>query len=124
PINSPADDLYLALDDKAAKGFMVSNRVGTISSRGTTCCDDIWTVIIQRDVTLKGTYVKRGDSTNTPVAGIDASLYKVAGNNFEFVSNNITTTEPFLFPVKRSTSYKLNGNKEGYWPSIDNLTIS
>lgn len=124
PINSGADDLYLALDDKGAKGFMVSNRVGTTSPRGATCCDDIWTVIVQRDVFLKGIYVKRGDASNTPIAGVDASMYKVAGNNFEFVQNTITTPEPFIFPVKRSTSYKINGNKEGFWPSIDNLSIS
>ncbi|MES2620284.1 MAG: OmpA family protein [Bacteroidota bacterium] len=123
PINSSADDFYLALDEKGFKGFMVSNRVGTTSIRGTTCCDDIWTVIVKQDVTLKGIYVKRGDATNTPVAGVDASLYKVAGNNFEFIGNNITTTEPFYFPVLRNTAYKLNGNKEGFWPSIDNLTI-
>lgn len=124
PINSQADDLYFALDEKAARGFEVSNRVGTTSPRGATCCDDIWTVIVQRDVTLKGIYVKRGDPTNTPVTGVDASLYKVAGNNFEFVGNAITTSEAFLFPVNRATSYKLNGNKEGFWPSIDNLTIA
>lgn len=124
PINSGADDLYLALDEKAAKGFMVSNRVGTNSPRGETCCDDIWNVTVQRDVFLKGIYVKRGDATNTPIAGVDASMYKVSGNNFEFVQNAITTAEPFVFPVKRATSYKMNGNKEGYWPSIDNLTIN
>lgn len=123
PINSQADDLYLALDNKAARGFMVSNRVGTTSPRGATCCDDIWTVIVQRDVFLKGIYVKRGDPTNTPITGVDASMYKVAGNNFEFVGNAITTADPFVFPVTRSTSYKINGNKEGYWPSIENITI-
>jgi peptidoglycan-associated lipoprotein len=124
PINSQADDLYLALDEKAAKGFEVSNRVGTTSPRGATCCDDIWNVIVQRDVVLQGIYVKRGDASNTPILGVDASLYKVNGNNFEFVGNAITTPTPFVFPVNRSTSYKMNGNKEGYWPSIDNLTIN
>ncbi len=124
PINSQADDLYFALDEKAARGFEVSNRIGTTSPRGATCCDDIWTVIVQRDVFLKGIYVKRGDPTNTPITGVDASMYKVAGNNFEFVGNAITTPEPFVFPVIRNTSYKINGNKEGYWPSIDNITIA
>jgi len=124
PINSPADDLYFALDEKAAKGFMVSNRVGTTSPRGATCCDDIWTVIIQRDVVLQGIYVKRGDATNTPILGVDASMYKVEGNNFALVGNAITNPVPFVFPVNRSTSYKINGNKEGYWPSIDNITIA
>jgi len=124
PINSQADDLYLALDEKAARGFEVSNRIGTTSPRGATCCDDIWTVIVQRDVFLKGIYVKRGDPTNTPITGVDASMYKVAGNNFEFSANAITTPNPFVFPVVRNTSYKINGNKEGYWPSIDNITIA
>ncbi len=124
PFNSPADDLYFALDTKGAKGFLVSNRVGTTSPRGETCCDDIWAVTVQHDVVLKGIYVKRGDPTNTPVQGVDASLYKVAGNNFEFVANAKTNADPFVFPVKRATSYKMNGNKEGYWPSIDNLSVS
>jgi len=75
-------------------------------------------------VFLKGIYVKRGDPTNTPITGVDASMYKVAGNNFEFVGNAITTADPFVFPVTRSTSYKINGNKEGYWPSIENITIA
>lgn len=124
PINSPADDLYFALNDKSAKGFLVSNRVGTTSPRGTTCCDDIWNVNVLHDVYLRGYYVKRGDPTNTPVQGVDASLYKVAGNNFDFVANAKTTPEPFVFPVQRGTSYKMNGNKEGFWPSIDNLSVS
>lgn len=124
PINSPADDMYFALDEKAAKGFEVSNRSGTTSPRGATCCDDIWTVTVKRDVTLKGVYVKRGDASNTPVQGVDASMYKVVGNNFEFVANAKTTADPFLFPVNRGTSYKINGNKDGFWPSIDNISIA
>ena len=124
PINSPADDLYYAVDDKAAKGFLVSNRVGTTSPRGTTCCDDIWNVTVQHDVYLRGVYVKRGDPSKTPVLGVDASLYKVAGNNFEFVANAKTTPDAFVMPLKRGTSYKMNGNKDGFWPSIDNLSVS
>jgi len=122
PINSQADDLYLAVDEKG-NGFEVSNRIGTTSSRGSTCCDDIWTVTLKRDVTLKGIYVKRGDATNTPLQGVDASMYKVNGNNFDFVANAKTTGDPFYFPLTRNTSYKINGNKDGYWPGIDNLSV-
>lgn len=124
PINSQADDLYFALNEKGAKGFLVSNRIGTTSPRGATCCDDIWYVNVQHDVYLRGYYVRRGDASKTPVQGVDASLYKVAGNNFEFVANNKTTAAPFVFPVQRNTSYKMNGNKDGYWPSIDNLSVA
>ncbi|MBL0310786.1 MAG: OmpA family protein [Bacteroidetes bacterium] len=124
PVNSQADDLYFALDEKGNKGFMVSNRVGTSSSRGTTCCDDIWSVNVKPDVTLKAIYVKRGDATNTPVSGVDASMYKSTGNNFEFVNSTKTTNVPFYFALNRNTAYKVNGNLEGYWPSIDNLTVA
>jgi hypothetical protein len=39
------------------------------------------------------------------------------------VVNAIATADPIVFPVVRSTAYKINGNKEGYWPSIDYLSI-
>ncbi len=124
PINSSVDDFYFALDDKGAKGFEVSNRSGSTSPRGATCCDDVWSVTVKQDITLKFIYVKRGDATNTPIEGVDASMYKVVNNNFEFVSNAKTTNVPVLMPVKRGTAYKINGNKDGYWPSIDNISVS
>lgn len=124
PVNSQADDLYFSVDERASKGFMVSNRVGSTSSRGTTCCDDIWSVNIKPEITLKAIYVKRGDASNTPVSGVDASMYKSTGNNFEFVNSAKTTDAPFYFTLNRNTAYKINGNKEGFWPSIDNLTVS
>lgn len=124
PINSPADDMYFVMDAKDAGGFVVSNRVGTTSPRGATCCDDIWTVNIIHDIYLKATYVKRGDMSNTPVTGIDAAIYKVNGNNFDFVNSTKTTDQPFYFQLARGTSYKINGNKDGYWPAVDNLTVA
>jgi len=124
PINSSADDLYLALDEKANRGFMVSNRVGTTSPLGQTCCDDIWTVIVRPEVTLKGIYVKRGDASNTPVEGVKASLYQVAGTNNEFVAEVTTTPTPFTLTVKPGMNYKMNGIKDGFWPAIDNLSVA
>ncbi|MCS6819164.1 MAG: OmpA family protein [Chitinophagales bacterium] len=124
PVNSGADDLYFALDEKGAKGFLVSNREGTNSQRGLTCCDDIWGIVIRGDVFLKAIYVKRDDPSQTPIAGIDASLYKVDGKNFEFLTNTITSGQPFVMPLQRGVSYKINGNKEGYWPSVDNFSVN
>lgn len=123
PTNSSADDLYFALNNNGSKGFLVSNREGTNSQRGATCCDDIWEVIVRGDVFLKGIFVKRDDPTQTPVAGVDASLYKVDGTNFEIQTNAVTGASAFVMPVKRATSYKLNGTKDGFWPSVDNFSI-
>jgi outer membrane protein OmpA-like peptidoglycan-associated protein/tetratricopeptide (TPR) repeat protein len=124
PINTSYDDFYFAIDEKAKGGYMVSNRVGSKSNRGETCCDDIWNVTIQRDVFLKGVYVKRGDASMTPIAGVDAAFYKVNGNNFDFVGSEKTNSGPFVFQVDRGKSYKLNGNKEGFWPAVDNLSVT
>lgn len=121
PLNSQADDLYFAIDGK--KGFIVSNRVGTKTTRGETSGDDIWSFAIREDVVLKGIFALRGDPKQQPVDGVDASMYHVQKSNFEFMSNTITTKDPFYFTVKRGESYKMNGNKEGYWPSVENVNI-
>ncbi|MFN8276763.1 MAG: OmpA family protein [Chitinophagales bacterium] len=123
PVNSSCDDLYFIVDETGKKGFVVSNRPGTKTIHGETCCDDIWNVQMRDDVVLKGLFALRGESVQTPIAGIDASIYKVAGQQFEFLANNMTTDQPFTFTVKRGTSYKVNGNKEGYWPSVENVVI-
>lgn len=124
PINSGADDLYFALDEKGYKGYLVTNREGSLSQRGSTCCDDIWGVVLKNDIFLKGIFVKRDDPSQTPIAGIDASLYKAEDKTFQLQTSTVTGTEPFVMPLKRESSYKMNGTKDGFWPSIDNFTVS
>ena len=123
PVNSSVDDMYYALDENAKKGFVVSNRVGTKTTRGETSGDDIWSIAVREDIVLKGIYILRGDPTQKPVEGIDASMYHVNGPNFEFMSNTLTTKDPFYFNLKRGQGYKINGNKEGLWPSVENINI-
>lgn len=42
PVNSSLDDYDFILDEKEELGFMVSNRVGTLTETNPTCCDDIF----------------------------------------------------------------------------------
>ncbi len=124
PVNSPVDDIYLKLGDNGEDGYMVSNRIGTTSPRGKTCCDDIWNVSVlkPRNLVLKGYFAEKGDPQKKPLAGVDASLYEVDGNNFLFVDNVTTNAEDmFLFDLTPGVDYKMNGSKEGYWPSVDNI---
>jgi outer membrane protein OmpA-like peptidoglycan-associated protein len=123
PVNSQADDIYYALDDNGKKGFVVSNRIGTKTIRGETSGDDIWSVAVKEDIVLKGTFALRNDPGQKPVEGIDASMYHVAGPNFEFMSNTITTKDPFYFTLKRAQQYKINGNKDGLWPAVENINV-
>ncbi len=124
PINSSADDLYLALDDKAATGFLVSNRAAPTPAANATCCDDIWSVTITGDITFKGIYVRRGDLSLTPLGGVDVELYKQTGNGYENAQKQLTTYSPFLYSVSSGSTYKLNATKEGYNPSVDEIIVA
>jgi len=55
--NSSADDMYYMVDDEGYEGLLVSNRVGTTSLRGKTCCDDIFTFSIAKPVVSLDIYV-------------------------------------------------------------------
>jgi outer membrane protein OmpA-like peptidoglycan-associated protein/tetratricopeptide (TPR) repeat protein len=123
PVNSQADDWYYALDENGKKGYVVSNRIGTKTIRGETSGDDIWSVSVKEDIVLKGIFALRNDPSLKPIDGVDASMYHVNGSNFEFLSNTITTKDPFYFTLKRGQSYKINGNKDGLWPAVENINI-
>lgn len=55
--NSSADDMYYMVDGEGYEGLLVSNRVGTTSLRGKTCCDDIFTFSIAKPVVSLDIYV-------------------------------------------------------------------
>jgi outer membrane protein OmpA-like peptidoglycan-associated protein len=119
PLNSGADDLYLALNDAGKKGYMVSNRVGTTSLRGKTCCDDVFRVRLTREFYLVVTAV---DSLNTILSGVDITLYQAVEGNYEPVASGLTRpTEEVVFVVDED-DYKINGTKDGFWPGIATLS--
>lgn len=121
PVNSPADDLYFALNRKGSSGYMVSNRVGTTSPRGETCCDDVFKVKLVRDLFISYQFALEGDETNTPIEGVEASLYKINNGDFDFVGTTTTTKQASVLPLEKDFGYKMNGAKEGYWPSISTI---
>lgn len=120
PLNSSADDLYLALNESGSMGYLVSNRPGTTSERGETCCDDVFKVKLKRDKYL---ILQAADMSGKLMSGVDISAYKVIGeNDFEFIGEGKTGAEPVAFLLEES-NYKLNGSKEGFWPSIESLKL-
>ncbi|MGB0885015.1 MAG: OmpA family protein [Chitinophagales bacterium] len=124
PINSSADDLYLALNDAGTDGYMVSNRVGTTSSRGETCCDDVFKVKLIKEQFLSYTFALEGDETNQAMTGVEAAFYKVNNGDFDFIGNQTTAKEPGSFKLEDGFAYKMNGSKDGYWPSISTIEES
>lgn len=124
PINSSADDLYLALNESGSDGYMVSNRVGTTSTRGETCCDDVFKVSLVRDLFISYNFLLEGDNSKTPVEGVEASFYKVNNGDFDFVGEGTTKATNSVLPIEEDFAYKMNGNKDGYWPSISTVEAS
>ncbi len=122
PINSSADDLYLALDDMGEKGYMVSNRVGSIATRGTTSGDDIYTVYLGgRKLYLRGSYAVKNDPTNKAVLGVDNSFYLNNEGAFDKKGSGITSAQKFVYQMEAGKKYKINGTKEGFYPAVDNI---
>jgi outer membrane protein OmpA-like peptidoglycan-associated protein/tetratricopeptide (TPR) repeat protein len=121
PLNSSADDLYLALNETGSMGYIVSNRPGTTSDRGETCCDDVFKVKLKRDKYL---ILQASDVSGKLMGGVDVSSYKVVGeNDFDFIGEGKTGgKEPVGFLLEEA-NYKLNGSKEGFWPSIESLKM-
>jgi outer membrane protein OmpA-like peptidoglycan-associated protein/tetratricopeptide (TPR) repeat protein len=120
PINSSVDDLYLKLDEND-EGYFVSNRTGSKSPRGYTCCDDIWSVR-KSDYSLwmKGIYVSSTDELKKPLNGTDALMIDKDG---KLVIRKVTEKDShFLVKVTPGQTYRVNGLKAGYYPGIDSFS--
>ncbi|MBL8002338.1 MAG: DUF1573 domain-containing protein [Flavobacteriales bacterium] len=51
PLNSPANDLYPAFNDRTGVGLLTSNRVGSLAKKGATCCNDLYRWRVPRTIT-------------------------------------------------------------------------
>ncbi|MBP7477078.1 MAG: OmpA family protein [Chitinophagales bacterium] len=116
PVNSSVDDIYFALNDKN-KGFLTTNRKGSISPRGSTCCDDIWSVDLLRDCHIKCTFANEKDTTRSLLANVSVSLYNSKGE----LSGSMMTSDidNIVFKIEPAQTYKMNGMKDGFFPFVE-----
>jgi outer membrane protein OmpA-like peptidoglycan-associated protein len=125
PMNSSADDFYMALDEKGIRGFMVSNREGSKSLKGLTTGDDLYSVKLKPDcpLVIKGYVTECEDPQRMPIQDVEVSLYKVLSDkNFEFVDSRISSeVDLFYMTVEPGAKYKINSIKDGYWPSVEEI---
>lgn len=49
PYNSYQNDYYFSIDVGTGKGFLTSNRVGSLYEKSPTCCNDLWSFEIPKD---------------------------------------------------------------------------
>jgi len=110
--NSPADDMGYVVDEEGYEGFLVSNRVGTTSLRGKTCCDDIFTFQKSKPVIDLDVYVL---DENKPLRGGNLTIgeqFKPETNMTEGNDNNYK----FSYELEINKGYFIKVAKLGYFP--------
>lgn len=113
--NSPQDDLYFTIDEEGYNGLLVSNREGTKSAHGRTCCNDIWTVEKQKVILdlLATVY----DEKKEALTGATVQLVQMLENTpGETKQNTKDSDHVFSFPLDREMPYIVIATREGYYP--------
>ncbi len=113
--NSPQDDLYFSIDEDGYNGLLVSNREGTRSAHGRTCCNDIWTVEKQKVILDLAALVFTEEKKE--LNGATVQLIQMISNTpGETKDNTKDNSHAFSFPLDREMAYMLIATKEGYYP--------
>jgi outer membrane protein OmpA-like peptidoglycan-associated protein len=122
PENSSVDDMYFTLDDNGYTGYLVSNRVGSISVKSKTCCDDIWRVEYPKKVL----YAVRGNVydqdtrelvTGAKVLFLDDQQKQIG----QAVSSKDTL---YFWGTRPQKVYSLKATKEGYFTGSATFSVT
>lgn len=124
PINSSVDDIYFSISADDKNGFLTSNRPGGYGLKSETCCDDIYSFKIIREIILKG-YVATENDPETPIEGADVSVFIKNGEELNLIANFTTNAEEeFMLPLDPETVYQVNVTKSGYWGSEEVIDVA
>jgi peptidoglycan-associated lipoprotein len=120
PTNSPADDQYYTLDGEGYNGYLVSNREGIKSLKSKTCCDDLWSVALEKPVIgLKSLVLEAGKA----LAGTNQQLIDMTGGKTGATQNkNNEKGNNYDYPIDFEHSYIIITTKEGYFPDTTQFT--
>ena len=102
PFNSSVDDLYFSIDKDGFSGALASNRPGTKSVKGKTCCNDIYT-FQKSNVALD--LLTTIFTEKKPLNGAKVQFFEIVDNKVE----NFDTRQ------------KENGNKYTFLLGMDNM---
>ncbi len=121
--NSPLDDLFFSLSPDGYSGFLTSNRVGTKSVESSTCCNDIYEVLLEK---VEATLVTGAFTEDKkPIDSTDFQLIELTGGkpgNTE--AKNSDKTNKVNYALELEKSYMIIATKDGYFPdSIEFNTV-
>lgn len=134
PLNSPANDLYFALEPGGRTGWITSNRIGSLAAKGETCCNDLYrwqldgapeppptdsTDLAQRDTT-SGTVGLGSEPTVTELLARPMKLYF---HNDEPGRRSLDTTTMLDYPGTYQAYLALLPEYERQRPDADSDAI-
>lgn len=118
--NSTFDDLFFQYSEQGLKGFIVSNREGTKSSQGRTCCDDIFFFEkTEPKVDLIASFMYRGK----PLKAATVEIYTVERGITTLVSTiSNPDSSQYKIPLEVDKNYKIIAYREDF--SKDSTTVN
>jgi peptidoglycan-associated lipoprotein len=113
--NSPLDDLFFSLSPDGYSGFLTSNRPGTSSVESSTCCNDIYEVLLTKVEAslITGAFTE----DKKPIDSTDFQLIEMTNNkpgNSDL--KNSDKTNKVTYALELDKAYIVIANKEGYFP--------
>ncbi len=121
PFNSSVDDLYFSIDAEGYNGLLVSNREGTISVKGKTCCDDIW--VVSKEKIVIDLVTTLYNDKKQPLDSVKVVITDMVENEVgERRSRMRPDTNAYNFPLLVEKSYQIVASRSGYYP--DTLTVN
>ncbi|MBN4049653.1 OmpA family protein [Bacteroidales bacterium AH-315-N07] len=126
PLNTSYDDFYYMVANKHGEGYFVSNRPGSITLKGETCCDDIyyykWLNYIY--LAVRGWVYDEDDNTKKPLEGAEVKLYLEDGTEQKPIKlDTILDNKMYLFELDTGKIYKVMAFKDGFFKS-DSIIVT
>ncbi|MBN4052225.1 MAG: hypothetical protein COC01_04875 [Bacteroidetes bacterium] len=118
PVNSSTDDLYYILDNSPDTGYFVSNRPGSITIKGETCCDDIYRFYptpIKLKLAIEGWVLDKKDSTHTSISTANIELYKIEDSTKQTIlSVSFPEDKMYFFELEPDCNYVIVASAKYY----------
>jgi len=125
PINTSVDELYYSLTKNGDEGYFVSNRVGSVSLKNPTCCDDIYNFkeLHYIHIGVQGKMfeiVENKDLIDTvPSKFVTLSLVllddSIEGGEMVIKSVLPEDSGDYFFKLEKGKEYNLQANGENYF---------
>ncbi len=119
-LNTETDEMYFILNEAKNKAYFVSNRIGGMSVKGRTCCDDIFTADVadpkEPVIIIADASGLVFDDKNKVIPNARVTIYRLDGNNArkKIAAYNTQITGYLFENIALDKDYLLVMEKDGY----------